>query len=251
MSWLFGRVFCGPETRVSCVNSTPFAVRGPGRCLKAQDSDGDLFPEGYGITEVAGLNWELDTAVYTHGALVALAEMATVLEDQETATEAAELAARLAEAIEERYWLEEQGLYADLIAPPKVVLERLEQIRSQENYQSAAMRSLLDEIEDRCRRSDPEAEQPWLFKTWVIFCPLETGLASEERALRALRALGKLRVYRALRRLPLRIQPNPRDDDLDRSCGGCRGPLSPDGGEPELHPAHRGHEISKISRGAE
>lgn len=34
--------------------------------LKAQDDDHDLFPTGYGIIEIAGLNMELiDTAVYT------------------------------------------------------------------------------------------------------------------------------------------------------------------------------------------
>lgn len=158
--------------------------------LGAQDSDGDLFPEGYGITEVAGLNWELiDTAVYTHGALVALAEMAALVGDEETAKRSRELAPRVARAIEERYWLEDEGLYADLIAPSRVVMERLPQIRGQESYQSEAMSRRLDEIEKICRESDPDEELPWLFKTWVIFCPIETGLASAERALRALRRM--------------------------------------------------------------
>ena len=158
--------------------------------LNTQDTDGDLFPEGYGITEVAGLNWELiDTAVYAQRALAALAEMAKLLEDSQTAAKAGELASRLAQAIEERYWLEDEGLYADLIASPKIVLERLAQIRGQESYQSPAMSRRLDEIERICRESDPAAELPWLFKTWVIFCPIEVGLASKERAERALRRM--------------------------------------------------------------
>ena len=94
--------------------------------LGAQDTDGDLFPEGYGITEVAGLNWELiDTAVYTHGALRPSARWRRILGDPNS-EKAQELAARLAKAIEERYWLEEEGLYADLIAPPDIVLARLD-----------------------------------------------------------------------------------------------------------------------------
>lgn len=155
--------------------------------LTVKDTDGDLFPEGYGITEVAGLNWELiDTAVYTQRALAALAEMAEVVGDPKTAAEASELASRLAAKIEERFWLEDEGLYADLIAPPQIVLDRLEQIRSQKSYQSSAMSQKLDEIERICRESDPGTELPWLFKTWVIFCPVEVGLASAERAARAL-----------------------------------------------------------------
>ena len=158
--------------------------------LKTQDTDGDLFPEGYGITEVAGLNWELiDTAVYTQQALVALAQMARLLDDPETQETASELAARLAGSIEERYWLEDEGLYADLIAPSKIVLDRLEEIRGQESYQSPAMSERLDEIERIARESAPDEELPWLFKTWVIFCPIEMGLSSRERAERALRRM--------------------------------------------------------------
>lgn len=158
--------------------------------LGTQDTDGDLFPEGYGITEVAGLNWELlDTAVYTHGALVALAEMAAHVGDETTAQKARELAPRVARAIEERYWLEDEGLYADLIAPPRMMMERLPQIRGQKGYQSEAMSRRLDEVERICRESDPDQERPWLFKTWVVFCPVETGIAGKDRALRALRRM--------------------------------------------------------------
>ena len=36
--------------------------------LKTQDTNGDLFPEGYGITEVAGLDWELVDTRRLHAA---------------------------------------------------------------------------------------------------------------------------------------------------------------------------------------
>lgn len=155
--------------------------------LGEQDTDGDLFPEGYGITEVAGLNWELiDTAVYTQQALESLAQMARILEDEQTEEKASHLAQVLKEKIEARYWLEEEGLYADLIAPPSLLLDRLNHIRRQENYLGGEMDKALDDYEELCRTADPDTELPWLFKTWVIFCPLETGLTSQERAERVL-----------------------------------------------------------------
>jgi len=158
--------------------------------FRSQDSDGDLLPEGYGITEIAGLNWELiDTAVYGQRALAALAEMARVLQDPATEQEASRLADRLARAIDDRFWLEEEGLYADLIAPPRIMLPRLEAMRAEPGYQSPGMAERLDEIERICRESDAGRELPWLFKTWVIFCPLEVGLSGRERAERALRRM--------------------------------------------------------------
>ena len=55
--------------------------------LGEMDQDKDLFPEGYGIMEVHGLNAELiDVAVYTQQALEAAARIAEVLNDTKRRT---------------------------------------------------------------------------------------------------------------------------------------------------------------------
>ena len=54
--------------------------------LTDMDQNHDLFPEGYGIMEVYGLNAELiDVAVYTQQALKATAHIAGVLNQPDTA----------------------------------------------------------------------------------------------------------------------------------------------------------------------
>ena len=67
--------------------------------LTDMDRNHNLFPEGYGIMEVSGLNAELiDVAVYTQQALEATARVARVLQEPDTAEHyerrAAELKAR-------------------------------------------------------------------------------------------------------------------------------------------------------------
>ena len=45
----------------------------------------------------------------------------------------------------------------------------------------------FEEYETWCKSAqDQHTELPWLFKNWVIFCPLEVGTAPKERAARAL-----------------------------------------------------------------
>ena len=61
--------------------------------LGDMDQNKDLFPEGYGIMEVYGLNAELiDVAVYTQQALDATARIAGVLNDADTADRYRQLA---------------------------------------------------------------------------------------------------------------------------------------------------------------
>lgn len=155
--------------------------------LDTMDTDGDLFPEGYGIMEVAGVNWELiDTAVYTHEALKALGHMADLVHEPDVVAQCKEQAERLREFIEARFWSEEEQLYADLIASPSMLMERMQHIRNQHGNEQPAMQEALDAIEARCKASENDDEQAWLLKNWVIFCPMEVGLAPQDRAIPAL-----------------------------------------------------------------
>ncbi|MGI6149128.1 MAG: amylo-alpha-1,6-glucosidase, partial [Limnochordia bacterium] len=156
--------------------------------LGEMDADGDLFPSGYGIMEVAGLNAELvDSAIYTQQALVCLAQMAEYLGDRATAVQARDLAAQALADFESRFWLEEEGLYADVQASPEQLLARVNDMRKQPGNEDPKMRAALEEYETWCKSAqDQHTELPWLFKNWVIFCPLEVGTAPKERAARAL-----------------------------------------------------------------
>jgi glycogen debranching enzyme len=92
----------------------PAMKKGLDWLLTDMDQNGNLFPEGYGIMEVSGLNAELiDVAVYTEQALKATAYIARGLDDPRRAARYEQLASRLQAKINQRFWVNEQGSYAD------------------------------------------------------------------------------------------------------------------------------------------
>ena len=82
--------------------------------LTDMDQNQNLFPEGYGIMEVYGLNAELiDVAVYTQQAIEATARIAGILNEPQVQNEYQRLAAELAAKINKDFWDEEEGSYCD------------------------------------------------------------------------------------------------------------------------------------------
>ena len=157
--------------------------------LGEMDPDGDLLPSGYGIIEIEGLNLELiDTAVYTCMALEAAAEMAELFGEPGESRRYREAHLRLKEAINRRFWLEEEGLYADVIAAPSDMLPRLERFIADARARGAAEEAIaqLARMKAEAGARDSDAERPWLLKNWVISTPMETGIAGREQAVRAL-----------------------------------------------------------------
>lgn len=171
----------------------PICKQGVLAWLLQERASGDCLARGYGIIEIDGLDLKLlDTAVYTYEALAALAELAPeVGEDPAFARRCRELAAAVKEAINTRFWLPEEGLYADLLATPAEMLPRLAQ------WEAEAIRTgrhhavlHLRELQERARRLPPDHETGWLLKNWIINTPLEAGVAPREYALLALGRMG-------------------------------------------------------------
>jgi glycogen debranching enzyme len=158
------------------------------------ESDGDLMPYGYGIIEVEGLNLQcVDTATHMVAALDALRQMALLLGDDETAARCVELHARADEQLEERFWLEEEGLYADMLAAPDDIAPRVEHLLVMSEHPvsltrdkpevAAQLQQLLTEA-----RTDPSQtrKRAWLLKNWTVISPVIEGLAPAHRAARVL-----------------------------------------------------------------
>ncbi len=155
--------------------------------LGTMDSDGDLLPEGYGITEVAGLDAELlDSAVWAAAAVQALGEMAARVGDSATAARCAELAPRLRATVVARFWLPDQGIFADVVATPRRLLARLAAVEGQYREQQVPrLRDHLRLVAERARALPPDEEVPWYLGHWIVLAPLELGLASREQAAQA------------------------------------------------------------------
>lgn len=155
--------------------------------LIEMDPDGDLFPSGYGIIEIAGLNMELiDTAVYTAKALQSLAKICKHMNDSELVTHYDELAAKAVDAINNVYWDAEQQLYADAVAPKKDVSKKVEFLSTM--AEQNGIQGYRDYLERQLARIDDDSvDQGWIInKNWVIATPMETGIAD--------RAKGKLAI---------------------------------------------------------
>ncbi|MBW7459736.1 glycogen debranching protein, partial [Paenibacillus sepulcri] len=164
-----------------------YCVKGIDWLLGEMDPDGDLFPSGYGIIEIAGLNMELiDSAVYTAKALQAMTEMSRWLQDEEGHHRYSLLAKRSAAAINERFWMESEGLFADAVAPKKEIEPKLDYMTALAQEQGITgyreyLTGLLDDVEDEAE------DRGWLLnKNWVIVTPMETGIADPAKAQLAL-----------------------------------------------------------------
>jgi glycogen debranching enzyme len=163
--------------------------------LTDMDRNKNLFPEGYGITEILGLNAELiDVAAYTQEALEATARVAAVLNDPDAAERYRQLASRVKVKINESFWLEDEGSYADFFGSKAQAISAADGAIRQIGLQGEAQltprdRELMGYYEQLKRKFSalPDTTRGWLTsKNWVITTPLETGIAPRARAIRFL-----------------------------------------------------------------
>ena len=164
--------------------------------LTDMDQNHDLFPEGYGIMEVYGLNAELiDVAVYTQQALKATAHIAGILERAGRGERDTDrLASQLATKINDSFWVEEEGSYADFYgtraqaisaaegAIKQIGLKGTDKLTATRPGADRLLRAARSRNSPRCRTA-PEAGLT--NKNWVITTPMETGIAPRARAIQA------------------------------------------------------------------
>jgi len=178
----------------------PAMTQGLHWLLSDMDRNGNLFPEGYGIMEVLGLNKEvIDVAVYTQLALEGAARVAGALGDVQAAARYREQAAQLATRINQRFWLENEVSYGDFYGTREEAIGVAEGAIKQINLKGA------EEVTERDRQSIgfyqelrrkwsglPDTTRAWITnENWVIVTPVETGIAPRDRAIRLLDRIRK------------------------------------------------------------
>jgi glycogen debranching enzyme len=163
--------------------------------LTDMDQNRNLFPEGYGIMEVSGLNAELiDVAVYTQQALRATAHIAGVLNEPDAAERYRKLASQLESRINERFWAEDEGSYSDFYGSKAQAVSAAKGAIRQiglkgEDSLTRRDRELIGSYEQLERKFSAMPDRPrgWITnKNWVIATPMETGIAPRARAIRLL-----------------------------------------------------------------
>ncbi len=160
--------------------------------LHDMDQNKDLFPEGYGIMEVYGLNAELiDVSVYTQQALEAAARMAKVLHHPDEEKNYRALAAQLKTKINEKFWDETEQSYCDFYGTTSQAIQAADgaitQIKLRGEHQLRASDSTAIAYYERLKQkflAMPDTSRGWLTnKNWVITTPMETGIAPRDKAL--------------------------------------------------------------------
>jgi glycogen debranching enzyme len=160
--------------------------------LSDMDQNKNLFPEGYGIMEVSGLNAELiDVAVYTQQALKAMARIAGIVNEPDAAARYQRLASQLATKVNESFWVEEEGSYADFYGDRAQAISAAEGAIRQIGLKGASKLTPRDreaiEYYEQLKRTFsamPDGSRGWLTnKNWVITTPMETGIAPPTRAI--------------------------------------------------------------------
>jgi glycogen debranching enzyme len=168
--------------------------------LTDMDENRNLFPGGYGITEIYGLNAELiDVSVYTQQALVATATIAAILGDRASAERYRRLASELEEKINDRFWIEEDDSYADFYGTRAQAMSAAEgavkQIGLQGTEKLTARDRELIGYYQRLRAkfaAMPDTTKGWITnKNWVVVTPMEMGIAPRGRAIPVLDRLRK------------------------------------------------------------
>jgi glycogen debranching enzyme len=168
--------------------------------LTDMDRNKDLFPEGYGIMEVYGLNAELiDVSVYTQQALRATAHIATILGQPEAAKHYRQLASQLEQRINQKLWLEDERSYADFYGSRSQAISAaagaIKQIELQGTSNLTRRDSSLIRHYEQVKQQFsalPDTSRGWLTnENWVITTPMEVGIAPRARAIEALDKIRK------------------------------------------------------------
>jgi len=157
--------------------------------MDENDEDGNLFPDGYGMMEIHGLESEMiDVATYTQVAFADAAKIALELDDVLSAQVYKQTADLLTEKINQEFWVEEFNSFADFIGTTREALHLIDAaiIRADTLSKPWAVEE-LKATRKRVSRYPANRKQGFvIFHNWVVNTPMEMGIADENKAIRAL-----------------------------------------------------------------
>jgi glycogen debranching enzyme len=164
--------------------------------LQTQDTDGNLFPEGFGMMEIHGLDSEMiDVATYSQKAFADASKMAKILDEKDLAEEYAEIADKLKKKINEEFWSEEFNSYADFIGTDKQAIRLIDDaiVRADTLEKPWAVEE-LKETKTKILGNPSEGTRPFVVHhNWVVNTPLEMNIAEPKKAIKALNTAEKYR----------------------------------------------------------
>jgi glycogen debranching enzyme len=173
-------------------------IKGLDWLLKEKDPDGNLFPNGPGMTEIHGLDSEMiDVSVYTQQALEAAAKLSASLGETQNQKEFDEKASNLKKKINEVWWVDADNSFADFISTrdKAIGLVKAAIIRADTLKKTAAVNELKARLKRLESSSDKASKGYIVYHNAVVNSPMEVGIADPDKAKRALETAHKYRNY--------------------------------------------------------
>jgi hypothetical protein len=164
--------------------------------MEENDGNKNGFPDGFGMMEIHGLNSEMiDVATYTQAAFAHASLIAKELGEDALAIEYHQKALDLQAKINEEFWSEEFGSYADFMGTNAQALHLIEDavVRADTLGKPWAVAELEKTREAILKESPQDTTlRPFvLHHNWVVNTPMETGIADPDKAQKALETARK------------------------------------------------------------
>lgn len=159
-----------------------------------KDEDLNGYPEGAGMMEIHGLESEMiDVASYTQKGYSDASQIAKALGDFITAEKYQQKANQLKTRINKDFWVEDFDSYADFIASDEETLELIEDaiVRADTLNKPWAIEELKQTRDYILNNPSKEVRPFVLHHNWVVNTPMEMGIATLEKAKRALETAEK------------------------------------------------------------
>lgn len=168
----------------------PTIEKGLAWLLAENDANRNLFPDGFGMMEIHGLNSEMiDVAAYTQKAFSDASKMAEILKKPSLQQEYNTIATKLKEKINTEFWSEEFNSFADFIGTDQQALHLIEDaiVRADTLKKPWAVAE-LKQTKAAILANPSEKERPFvLHHNWVVNTPMEMNIADSDKALKALK----------------------------------------------------------------
>ena len=172
----------------------PTIKKGLNWLMEENDADKNLFPDGFGMMEIHGLDSEMiDVAAYTQRAFEDAAKIASELGDEQMAGDYSETAKDLKQRINSDFWSEEFSSYADFIGTDEQTIHLIDDaiVRADTLDKPWAIEE-LEQTRSAILRNPSSEPRPFvLHHNWVVNTPMEMGIADEDKALKALETAEK------------------------------------------------------------
>ncbi|MBW2938333.1 glycogen debranching protein [Aureisphaera sp. CAU 1614] len=157
--------------------------------LRENDANKNLFPDGFGMMEIHGMDSEMiDVAAYTQKAFDDASKIALELGFGKKARSYKLFADQLKGKINKEFWNEEFNSYADFIGTDEQALKLIDDaiVRADTLNKPWAVTELKKTREAIFKNPSQEPRPFVLHHNWVVNTPMEVGIAPVDKAIKGL-----------------------------------------------------------------